>query len=393
MITIFHLKTSYGITLKVYKYNIMIIKVLRTQKHEEQWLNPIQKLSDYHHTRTLLPIGEYLSDFIKEPIDPEIENIKLYIEIQLKSEYHHYKNLEYLNLIKNYCIESLWFSNWNNYLNGVNKYPGFILNSKLVNELGRLRENLEENNDFVLINKRQWEYLSSIYGAEIEVLYDKNLVHKKSNSINVNKNLLTVGNPVKESQELVTLMDEKVMPFSDTKRFDGDTDSSLFSKIKKKTIGFENPGYFCYLNSAIQCFLSIPNIIIYFLSLNEPPNSIKQPYCHKVYDLISCISQSERESLRPFKLWKEVSKKFSPTIQHDFAEFFKFFITTLSQEIPGKINIIAQTFVGTLKSTLKCNKCKNESTKYEQFFDVSVEFTPNLKKSLKQFVKPENIEY
>ena len=107
MITIFHLKTSYGITLKVYKYNIMIIKVLRTQKHEEQWLNPIQKLSDYHHTRTLLPLGEYLSDFIKEPIDPEIENIKLYIEIQLKSEYHHYKNLEYLNLIKNYCIESL----------------------------------------------------------------------------------------------------------------------------------------------------------------------------------------------------------------------------------------------------------------------------------------------
>ncbi|XP_064415015.1 ubiquitin carboxyl-terminal hydrolase 11 [Latimeria chalumnae] len=69
-----------------------------------------------------------------------------------------------------YLIEYRWFQQWKDYVeNGdqnSSKFPGHIDNSELVEELEtfRLKEKLEENEDYVLVPKEAWNKLVEWYG-------------------------------------------------------------------------------------------------------------------------------------------------------------------------------------------------------------------------------------
>ena len=129
---------------------------------------------------------------------------------------------------------------------------------------------------------------------------------RRTKSINnsLNSSFIEEGKHVDRDQSnknedaLVTMMDEKFSPISQAKISETDTISMMTSKFMKRTIGLDNPGFYCYLNSAVQCVLSIPSIVDYFLSLQNPPDPFSQPYCSSIYQLIYGISRSKNSVFR-----------------------------------------------------------------------------------------------
>ena len=173
---------------------------------------------------------------------------------------------------------------------------------KLVDKIGNIKNDLQEGIDYVLINQGQWDYLKSIHNSQrlIKLKNPKNSRKTKSicyNSMNLSFRGEESNSPHEEI--LITVMDEKFSSDSIEKCSETDTISILTSKFMKKKIGLDNPGLYCYLNSAIQCILSISSIIDYFLTLSNAPDVNSQPYCHSIYQLINDILLSNNNTFHP----------------------------------------------------------------------------------------------
>jgi uncharacterized UBP type Zn finger protein len=353
----------------------------------------IKKLPDYAHTRSLIPIKDVLEKTIKSPLSIETESI-FEITKEFKTiEYNLFIKLGRQDSFKMFCVEKSWLESWKQYVRG-GVFPGVIKTSKLLNKRGRIKTNIKKNQDFELLTESQLEFLSSMYGCEGEIEYMEPKSHKKSNSILIytgkSKLNLSIDTVLKEDdKELITIMDQKILPGYETKL--SDTETFPIHAPIKITSGLENPGFLCYLNCAVQCLLSIPEFVSYFMKLG--PDSTLKPYTSSVYNLIRTVNQLKPKVLRPLLLWKQVVKKFSPSIQHDVCEFIKHLLFTLAQEKPENSQIVKSLFQGTLRNTLECTQCGYMSTKVEDFMDISVEFTPTLKRSLKRFTKCENLSF
>lgn len=376
----------------------MLLYYLDNQKNANEKVYIIKKLPDYYHTRCMLPISENKEGFIKNPVDPDVINFAQ-LDTLKKKEFAIFEQMGHGSSRKNLCIEKTWYSMWIAYLNG-DKYPGIIKTSQLINKQGKFKENLYEDIDYISVNQEQYNYLKEIYLSEGEIERPQSSYHRRARSSNNNHTKSYTVNTDNshidsdhQGYEIVTLMDENICPASEIKLSETETIPAQSARIMKRKFGLENPGLYCYLNATLQCLLSIQPIVDYFLTLQSKLNPQKHPYTLHIKSLICAISENDSKILKPTELWKEVSKSFTATSQHDFNEFFRYLLSKLNYESPTKPSIYEKLFKGTIKSTIKCAFCNHKSIKIEEIWDVSVEFSPSLKSSLKNFTKNEDIEF
>lgn len=376
----------------------MLSYYLENRKSQSAKVISIKKLPDYYHTRCMLPITESREDAIKSPIDPDANNFDQ-LDTLRRKELFVFQHLGESASVKNLCIEKTWYTKWIAYLNGA-KYPGIVKTSELRNKHGKLKNEIFEDQDYVVLNREQYDYLKNIYCSEEEVEKPFIPQHRRTKSNNNQQlksfSMNTIESNIEADQqkyEVVTLMDENISPQSEFKLSETDTIPAMSVRIMKRKFGLENPGFFCYLNAVIQCLLTIQPIVNHFVTLQTQPHPRKQPYTSHIFSLICKISQDDKRILRPTDLWKEVNKYFSAASQHDFNEFFRFLLSRLNQEALTKPSIYEKIFKGIMKSTIKCSSCNHTSSHNEEIWDIAAEFSISLKRSLKIFTKSEEIDF
>ena len=368
----------------------LMYKDLILQKRLNFEYQPIPRDSEYKFTYSLLPEVPEVYQLIKDPIDPETNDFSCLVNLR-EEEYKTFEKLASQKSSKWVLIEKSWFSQWKNYLHG-GRSPGVIQTSNLVDEFGRVKTG--SNSLYIKLTSEQYLFLKDIYSSEplVEINAGGRANKEKFRNLSFSdtkKDYFPTEDP--DENELVTLMDENFCKTTEPKNSETDTITELSLKFYKKKFGFENPAFYCYLNSVLQCFFSIPDTVNHFLSLIQSPDPKSQPWSFQLYSFIYSALKSESKTIRPVALWKEVTKYFSPAQQHDFFEFWRFLVNKLEKE-NGKNNVFTEIFKGKLKSTLLCRVCQSRSINYEDFYDLSLEFTGSLKKSLQKFCSAEKIK-
>lgn len=170
------------------------------------------------------------------------------------------------------------------------------------------------------------------------------------------------------------------------------SEGSVFGSINphRGRVGLENPGLYCYLNSGIQCLLSVPQFVQIMLKIKQ----LGMLDDKKLSLLLATLIQTFFEVkngwiLKTAPLRKYVSEYFPENKQHDMPELFRFLINQVTSELgPGNI-IVKDVFNGVLCSTIVCTECGNLSKKEEVFIDLQVELSSSLDNSLESFLKEE----
>ena len=330
-----------------------------------------------------LPELPLFAETIKDPIDPNFNDLFL-ISKELETELLKFESLRSLNGENPVLVHKSWFLEWKNYVHG-GKFPGVIRTSGILDSFSRPKPK-----SYIKISTDQYLFLKSIYTSEERVEYSSlsKVKRPKSRNLSISVELKDLEN--EESDELVTLMDENFCKTLNQKNSETETLPELCLKFGKQRIGFENPAFFCYLNSTLQCLLSIPEIINFFLSLTSPPDPKLHCFTYHVYSIVYAVLNEKSKTIRPVALWKEVGKHFSPALQHDFFDFWRFLIGNIEKE-NSKEGIINELFKGRMHSKLVCRACHKESITIEDFYDISLEFAESLKKGVSKFLQAEKI--
>lgn len=332
---------------------------------------------------SLLPDIHPFTETIKEPIDPNFNDLFL-ISKQLENELIKFESLRSFNGESPVLVHKSWFLEWKNYVHG-GKFPGIIRTSGILDSFNRPKPR-----SYIKLSRDQYFYLNSIYTSEEIVEYSSVSKVKRPKTRNLSISVLIVHSENENSDELVTLMDENFCKDLNRKNSETETLPELCLKFGKQKIGFENPAFFCYLNSTLQCLLSIPEIINFFLSLTNPPDPKTHCFTYQLYSIVYAVLNEKSKTIRPVAFWKEVGKNFSPALQHDFFDFWRFLITNIEKE-NSKVGIINELFRGRMHSKLVCRVCEKESINCEEFYDISLEFAESLKKGVSKFLQAEKI--
>jgi ubiquitin carboxyl-terminal hydrolase 4/11/15 len=209
-------------------------------------------------------------------------------------------------------------------------------------------------------------------------------------------------------------------------------------KIEKKEglglVGFQNLGFTCFMNSALQCVMHSPGMKNYFLSglfqthLNlDNPLGTKDAELAKVFAKLTQVYWSGEETvIAPWSL-KKVISKFSPQFigydQHDAHELLTFLLSGIHEDLNQVLvkpyverpevegipdeqasknswkwfllrnkSFVVDLMYGQLKSTLKCPKCVKKSVTFDPFLTLSVNIPNNRRISFKVLMVNRKLE-
>lgn len=337
---------------------------------------------------SILPHLPPCSELIKNPIDPEFNDVIL-LNNQREAELSKFESLSSPHNKNSVLVQKSWFLDWKNYIHG-GKFPGILRTSGILDNFGRPRPK-----SFIKLSSKQYNFLKDIYNSEniIEVSSLSNIKRPKSRNLSASnsRNNSLINSDNEGSEELVTLMDENFCKTLEKKNSETETLPEQCLKFMKKQIGLENPAFFCYLNCVLQCFLSIPEVISFFVSLRKSPDPKSQRLTHQVYSIVYAMLSNDQKVIRPVFMWKEVSKQFPPGLQHDFFDFWRFLIASIEKE-NRVVGIVPELFKGKLNSKLECRVCHKQAVNYEDFYELSLEFSQSLKKCLRKFSQSEKIK-
>ncbi|ESO88451.1 hypothetical protein LOTGIDRAFT_234511 [Lottia gigantea] len=169
------------------------------------------------------------------------------------------------------------------------------------------------------------------------------------------------------------------------------TDVSGLQKSETGKIGLLNLGNSCYMNSIIQTLYMCDEFRQGVLThpIRSPGNILS-----KLQEVFAFLAKSHRPAIAPSS-FLDASRPpwFTNGCQQDCSEFLKYLLDqmheqekmkSITQGSPNK-TIIEDTFGGKMSSTVRCLKCKHESTKVEDFIDIPLAFPHNTSSS-KQLV-------
>lgn len=152
--------------------------------------------------------------------------------------------------------------------------------------------------------------------------------------------------------------------------------------------GIYNPSVYCFMNTFMQCLVSIPEINNYFLSQQYSILNTRTNYqtCDALNEFIEYYKDSRKSFKPPSSLYTVCHSFLTPNRQHDCQEFMRRFLGKIQDEINGKpkysfdkvknvnqawniyieknMSIIDQAFAGMFKSSVICKKCKYNSGKF-----------------------------
>ena len=229
---------------------------------------------------------------------------------------------------------------------------------------------------------------------------------------------INFGSAVKESEEekeeineidIISKSDnESVSKVSNSKYIYNPSNNKLFAidSFQKKyiePIGINNKSIYCYMISCLQVLLSIPELNFYFLYKKYKSPDQKTLICDDFSDFISLYKYFQKTHKNqidiPSSIYNICHSFLPKGIMNDCEEFFILFLKSLQEELNKKskdkkdINndeekndiekywedyrfknscFIDGLFCGLIRSTVICNKCKNETYNYEPFMDLAI---------------------
>lgn len=139
----------------------------------------------------------------------------------------------------------------------------------------------------------------------------------------------------------------------------------LAVKMHLDAHGIKNKGNTCFFNASIQCFLSMPKVIRYFLE--NTFDASKQPFCIAFQNFI--FEYKNNKILDPSDFLGAIRGKIKlfDGRQHDAHAFLESFISKLCDELDGsckkseakkeKDNFLKQTLGISNEDSVKCLKC------------------------------------
>lgn len=178
------------------------------------------------------------------------------------------------------------------------------------------------------------------------------------------------------------------------------------SKIRIGPKGLRNKGNDCFLNSAMQCMLSLVDITTFYSCTSFEPDQ-KTSRCLK--DFVSLFKESDN-AISPEEFIKDLQNK-TPILngrQQDSHEFLLALINLLFKELEKshkevygdmdefkelqQRNIIADAFYGMMQTSVVCNMCLKRFKCMHHFSTLSLNVFPTINESLTFFEKENSLE-
>ncbi|EAR94410.2 ubiquitin carboxy-terminal hydrolase (macronuclear) [Tetrahymena thermophila SB210] len=185
------------------------------------------------------------------------------------------------------------------------------------------------------------------------------------------------------------------------------------SKSDYGYVGIKNLGCICYMIAMIQQFFMTPTFRYAILMANdeEQENLVEAIYnkkkmitddniLHQFQQMFSFLEMSDRVDYNPIEFcysFKDYSgEPVNTVIQQDAQEFLNMIFDKLEnglKKTPFK-NILENVYGGKQCSQVICSNCKQVSTTYQQFYNLSVEVKnfKSLTESLDKFIAGETIQ-
>lgn len=362
---------------------------------------------DENHQKVVLEADKY-TDFILS------EGRSYLVEKKVISKIMEIKNRP------THCLDMEWSYDYADYLRGGHPKPHPIDNSKL-KKLVEMKKATQED-DYVVVDELIWLIIMNLYGGGPEIISvdDKGMnfdvINVKKEAKYTPKSMKSIEKIPEKSKGIIFEKEEKT--------------GSKASLITSSFItGISNNSYYCFINTALQCLLSIQKLNDYFIQekysqINyKTKKSFKYTYAYQ--SLFAEIAKNSRNDscINASNFKKMFKKNFSPYEMHDSQEFLRFLLSEMQDEmnppIPSKIvkkfqladfssveeawefyqkyhpSIIDELFAGQLVSQVVCPLCEKVSNAYDPFLDLSLTITKStgtIYECLELFCKKEAVE-
>jgi ubiquitin carboxyl-terminal hydrolase 7 len=161
---------------------------------------------------------------------------------------------------------------------------------------------------------------------------------------------------------------------------------SYDSKKETGFVGLKNQGATCYMNSLLQFFFHIPRLreAVYNMPTEDAKEGLPLALQRVFYHLQTNLKSVDTKALTKSFGWGSMDS----FMQHDVQEFSRLLCDKLEEKMKNtKVDgMIAELFQGKLENFIECINVNYESTRMENFYDLSlmVKGCPTLYDSFKQ---------
>lgn len=321
-------------------------------------------------------------------------------------------------------ISAEWLTQWSAFLRGGMR-PGPVNNAKLRDRKGGLKKGKVLGVDYALVAKELADYLVSVYGGDQALDPD---LSQDCPTPRVDLPVLPPELRPKEAKispwsgepPLEIILDESHSEDSSAHTLDKSTtlassstalgkkstlDSSPEESVKgvKGLAGLDNQGLCCYLNSALQCLLSLKAFRDWALQERESKRRISFA--------VGTVTRGIFESapfavISPLPVVDQMQRRFPGTKMHDAVEFIVYLLSHLDKEHLPKHRVkslgdswslfqathsalVAQTFAGVLRSDVTCSSCGHVSSTLDPFTQLDLPLAKSVSNALDEFIQRE----
>ncbi|CAD8085643.1 unnamed protein product [Paramecium sonneborni] len=394
-------------------------ELIKNSKGEEQILKkPVQEIINKQPIMKLDQRDRKLQE-----IQNIVSRIKAYrnegkLNLSIDVEKSFVTSLIEEDLPTTYFVEYKWAINYTIFLERRNsEVPKAINNGKLLTEENAQKElviiksekdsqllpGIQPDRHYVLLNERSWTLINLLYGGGPTIFIElENVINSPDIFFNDGQTNITshTANPskiyIEPYIEINSLEDSDK---STNRTTDGRQISQKTNSIKIQPkpyelpyVGLQNPKYYCYMNSALQCLLSIKELSNSLLRQQKQQN---KKFTMAYQDFLKVVQNSiSGSSISVEKLQNMCLNKFKYSQQQDAHEFLLYLLSEIQEELVGKKkyekeefanaqeawdvyksrnpDIITDLFAGQIASKSHCQKCKEISEGFDPILDLNL---------------------
>ncbi|CAD8180608.1 unnamed protein product [Paramecium pentaurelia] len=370
-----------------------------------------------------------------QEIQNKVNRIKTYrnqgnINLSIDIEKSFVTSLIEQDLPTTYFVEYRWAVNYTKFLERIiQDVPQTINNDKLLTEENAQKEQviiksekdtqllpgLQPDRHYVLLNENSWIFIHLMYGGGPTIMINLETQVMSPDIFNDGQTNVTLhtANPSKISFEpIIEISKQEIQLLEDSDKSTNQRQISQKTnsiKIQPKPyelpyVGLNNPKYYCYMNSALQCLLSIKELNDSLLKQQKQQN---KKFTMAYQDLLKLVQNSiPGSAISVEKLQNMCLNKFKYSQQQDAHEFLLYLLSEIQEELVGKkkyqkeefpnaqqawdvyksrnSDIITDLFAGQIASKSHCSQCQEISEGFDPIIDLNL---PLLKKSIPREIK------